>query len=718
MISKIVVDLLGEEGVKSSPDVQPEHIDDTFMPRSRDDRPPAPGSGADMRLSTERKLNILDWASMDRQLRSYGFNKLDDLSLSLINESARKHITDGNSHSTLDFRSDSIPFVAKYNVAIALSCSEAIGILSDLDTCEIYASAEVKQIFQKHGRYIMPGLNSIRFDELPLDMKRALVWPMVQNLYRALTVRKAARVFPEGIPGKLAYEALISKCENEQLASQLSHLDPLKYSDYRTIYFSDPADLEVKYHLAVYCLSHIGEIKPAQTPAQETPTPQEDKPTAEDEEQHVENVKKLEEEYIAAFRRINKKKSFWDKISMADILEMGRDVMDAIKEEVKNFAQLKQGIISRLAGRSEVAIEDEELTRIFQGQNPNFVFASQYLAMFFQPSDYYSILGLDSAKTLIEKDVKDAFKRQAKIYHPDKNSDDPNKEEKEKRFKLLMVAKDALLKQLSPGKKAPAEFRDDVSLTSYLGSMSKLFGECAAAGHHAHKHQKKVETLEPSKQYREEAESVQDMCQDKEERGMDIDEDTAQEPVEAEEYLGPYYEEMRILGSMIGGWTGKEILIIGAGREPGEFSMPVILSRIGASVSAVDVNYRGPAEFGGCQYYRASADRVNNIFQEEQFDVVISTAMFGAPFTNWAVREFNLNSFDEGLKDRIRELELEVIGKLLALTKSGGMHFHHNRDLNPQSWSFDEVDLREIGCESASHPDDLPNPEEIWLLRK
>ena len=157
---------------------------------------------------------------------------------------------------------------------------------------------------------------------------------------------------------------------------------------------------------------------------------------------------------------------------------------------------------------------------------------------------------------------------------------------------------------------------------------------------------------------------------------------------------------------------------MGAGREPDEFSIPVILSQMGANVSAVDVNYRGPAEYQGCQYYRVSADRVDEIFEEGQFDIVISTAMFGVPFTNWAVREFALNSFDEGLKDRIRDLELEVLGKLLTLTKDGGIHFHHNKDLNPQSWNFSEDDLNHIGYESASHPDDLPNPRETWFLRR
>ena len=106
------------------------------------------------------------------------------------------------------------------------------------------------------------------------------------------------------------------------------------------------------------------------------------------------------------------------------------------------------------------------------------------------------------------------------------------------------------------------------------------------------------------------------------------------------------------------------------------------------------------------------------MFEEGQFDIIISTAMFGVPFTNWAVREFSLNSFDEGLKNRIMELELEVLEKLLILTKDGGIHFHHNKDLNPQSWNFSEDDLKQIGYESAFHQDDLPNPRETWFLKK
>jgi len=748
MISKVIIDLLAEEDTELPSGKPSSRIDDTFMPRYSDNSAPV----SEEQLSTKKKLDILQWASIDRQLRNFGASNINDLIMMLVDEDSRKHVTkssESQSPGTFDFGSDSIPFAAKYNMAIALSYSEAIGILSGTDTCEIYASEEVQRVFREYGRNIQPGANWINFDELPLDMKKKLIWPMVQNVYRAMTIRKAAQVFPEGISGNLAYEALTSECENKHLSKRLSDLDALKFADYERVYFSDPSDLEVKYHVALYCLNHVAEIKPKQKPPPEEST-QDDEPTPEDEEQQSENIKTLEEEYISAFKRLNKNGGIRDKLNLENLFEMGRDVIAAIKEEVKNFALLKQGIMFRLGGQSKLNVENEELLRIIHDQYPDFGFASQYLAMFFQPSDYYKILGLDYTANITEKDIKDAFKRQAKIYHPDKNSSDPNKDEKERMFKLLMTAKEALLRKFASGK-IPSGFREDVSLTNYLGSISRLFDGCETTNQRArHREEIKPELLQDMYQQTKDDEPAQDIYyQDQEENEMIKDEDMAddfadefpayenhdaeslakeeperEEPVGdvdsvvEEEYLGPYFEEMRLLREIIDNWAGKEILIMGAGQAPDDFSMPVILSRMGAKVSAVDVNYRGPSEYQGCQYYRLSADRLDEVFSEEQFDIVISTAMFGVPFTNWAIQEYRLNSFDEGLPRKIRELELEVIRKLLTLTKKGGVHFHHNKDLNPQSWTFSEDELKQIGCEAAFHPEDLLGSRETWFLRK
>ena len=703
MIQKRTIDLLSEDDELELPsESMGSYIDKTFILHSSQDPEP------DIGLSTKKKFHVLDWNSIDRQLRGYGFNRVDVLSLSFIDENDKKHILNRDSEGEFDFRSDSVPFASKYNVAIALSYSEAIGILSSNDKCEIYASEEVKKVFSKYKTPINEGLNNVSFKEMPLEMKKELIWPIVQNLYRALTIRKAARVFPDGISGKIACEALMSECKNDELSVKLSEFSALKYSDYETVYFSDPSDLEIKYHLANYCLEHVGEIKAQQNPDKKEPDELEKKDkdeekSSEDVQKRAEAIKNLEDEYIAAFKRINKNKSFWEKLNFSDILEMGKDVIAAIREEAGMFTKLKQEIFYRLGGRSRIVIEDEELIRIIHGQNPSFEMASQYLSMFFQPNDYYTILGLNNNKSVTEKEVKNSFKRLAKIYHPDKNPNDPHKEEKEQRFKLLLEAKDALLKKLKSGKEAISGFRDDVSLSSYLGSISKLFDGFTCEEENVDGF--KEETLEVP----------QEDINVQEEFGMENEERT-QNTNESDEYLGPYLEEMRMLNSLVDGWKGKNVLVLGAGREPEDFSIPVILAQMEANVFATDVNYNGPEEYKGCKYYRASVDRVDQVFEGKQFDVMISTLVFGVPFTNWAIRQYSLNPFNEGFKEKIKQLELEVFGILVKMTKKGGWQFHYNKDLNPQSWNFSEEDLKKLGYESAFHPENLPNSQGMWFL--
>lgn len=707
MIQRRTIDLLDDEDNPDLPsETQINQIDDTFIRKTQDkENEPA--------LTTNKKFHVLDWNSIDRQLRSYGYGKVDTLSLNFIKEDEKKHIKNAESDGEFDFASDTIPFSAKYNMAFALSYSEAIGILSNNDSCEIYASEEIKKIFEKYDIPINDGLNLIDFDKLPIQMKKELVWPAVQNLYRALTVRKASQIFPEGIYGDIACEALMAECKDNQLSVHLTKYAELKYSDYDIVYFSDPSDLEVKYHIASYCLDHIREIKRRQNPEQEEPEQKQDdtendeekddEKTEDDEQEKQEAIKNLENEYISAFKRINKNKSFWEKINLNDILQMGKDVIEAIREEAGIFNKLKQEIFYRLGGRSKIVIEDEELARIIQGQNPNFDMASQYLSMFFQPSDYYSILGLSNSGKITERDVKDAFKKLAKVYHPDKNPNDPYKEEKEQRFKLMLEAKDAILKKLKGNKEAITEFRDDVSLANYIGSISKLFD-----GYERHE--------EDIKQYEY---KTPDQVYDKQEDiGMEnTTDDTIQNTFNDDEYLGPYFEEMRILSSLAGEWKGKDILVLGAGREPEDFSIPVILAQIGANVTAIDINYNGPEEYKGCKYIRGSIDRVEQIFDGKQFDLLISTAVFGVPFTNWAIKRYSMNPFSDGFTEKFKRLELEIFGSFAKIIKKGGWQFHYNKDMNPQSWNFDENDLKNLGYESAFHPENHQNSNGIWFIK-
>lgn len=704
MITKRTIDLLDEDDDPSLPsEVHLSKLNETFIPNKSD------VSETDTSLSTKKKFQILDWNYIDKQLRSYGFNKVDDLSLNFIDDEDKKHVLNKGTELEFDFSSDSIPFSAKYNIAFAVSYAEAIRLLSENDECEIYSSEEVKRVFETYKMPIADGINKVNFRELPLEMRKDLVWPIVQNLYRALTIRKAGQIFPEGVSGKIAYDALMSECKNNELSVQLSKFSGLKYSDYETIYFDDPSDLEIKYHIATYCLEHISEIKPKKKeekkPDEEIEKKEEQ--ILEDEKSKEEMMKNIEDEYISAFKRLNKNKTFWEKINFSDILQMGKDVLNAIAEEVKIFAKLKQEIFYRLGGKSKIEIEEDELFRIMLGKNPNFEMSSQYFSMFFQPSNYYTILGLKKSTTLTEKEVKDAFKKLAKIYHPDKNPNDPYKEQKEQRFKLLLEAKDALLKKLKTDKDPASGFRDDISLTNYLGNISKLFEGL--------NNRQKADITTEQRTYKTEThqENVE-----QEAYGMEnINNDVPETKIDDGKYLGPYYEEMRMFESLIDGWKNKDVLVLGAGRMPEDFSIPVILAQMGANVFAIDVNYNGPEEYKGCRFYRVSIDRVDQLFNGKQFDIMISTSVFGVPFTNWAIKQYSLNPFSEGFKDRIKQLELEVFEMLAKLTKKGGWHFHFNKDLNPQSWNWTEDELKKLGYETVFHPENIETSKNVYFLK-
>jgi len=110
-------------------------------------------------------------------------------------------------------------------------------------------------------------------------------------------------------------------------------------------------------------------------------------------------------------------------------------------------------------------------------------------------------------------------------------------------------------------------------------------------------------------------------------------------------------------------------------------------------------------------------DRADQVFEGRQFDILISTSVFGVPFTNWAIRQYAMNPFNDGFREKIQKLELEVLGKLMKLIKKGGWQFHYNKDMNPQSWNFTEDDLKELGYESAFHPENHPNSKGIWFIK-
>lgn len=190
--------------------------------------------------------------------------------------------------------------------------------------------------------------------------------------------------------------------------------------------------------------------------------------------------------------------------------------------------------------------------------------------------------------------------------------------------------------------------------------------------------------------------------------------------IECGKYDGHYVDEMRILEFLSGGFAGKEVLLVGAGREPDDnmWAMNNVLVLMKARVSAVDVKYDGPDEYDGVKYYRGSVHKLSELFPENRFDMVISTAMFGVPFTNWALREYGFSSLSEDLDQKIKAKELESLKQALIVTSPEGWNLHYNTDLIQQSWTFTKGDLLQIGFSVAFQPEFLLESRKTWFMKK
>lgn len=75
-------------------------------------------------------------------------------------------------------------------------------------------------------------------------------------------------------------------------------------------------------------------------------------------------------------------------------------------------------------------------------------------------NDPYKILGVDRSAS--NEEIKKAYRKLCKIYHPDVNHDSPNREAAEEKFKEIGVAYQAIMDERS-GKKSSYSFNEDSS---------------------------------------------------------------------------------------------------------------------------------------------------------------------------------------------------------------------------------------------------------------
>ena len=73
--------------------------------------------------------------------------------------------------------------------------------------------------------------------------------------------------------------------------------------------------------------------------------------------------------------------------------------------------------------------------------------------------DPYSILGI--SRDASDEEVKKAYRKMSRKYHPDANIDNPNKEQAEEKFKQVQQAYEQIMKERAPAPpESPGAHRD------------------------------------------------------------------------------------------------------------------------------------------------------------------------------------------------------------------------------------------------------------------
>ncbi len=89
--------------------------------------------------------------------------------------------------------------------------------------------------------------------------------------------------------------------------------------------------------------------------------------------------------------------------------------------------------------------------------------------------DPYQVLGV--SRDASEEDIKKAYRKLSRIYHPDANVNNPNKEQAEEKFKEIQQAYQQIMKEREQGGSAYGSYDGDYGNTSGgYGSFDDFFG--------------------------------------------------------------------------------------------------------------------------------------------------------------------------------------------------------------------------------------------------
>jgi len=166
--------------------------------------PKVPGTSVDFlkyELNGTNKLAVLKYLGLEETIEKLGIQKFSKETVKNIAfEPVREWISEKwGDEFVYDLSKKNIPITFRASLSAALFSTKIIEYLENLGNVEIYASREIKQIYQKHDLTIPEGLTDIDYSSLPSDLKNELAISIVDNLQRAEAVAKAGLLFPEGV---------------------------------------------------------------------------------------------------------------------------------------------------------------------------------------------------------------------------------------------------------------------------------------------------------------------------------------------------------------------------------------------------------------------------------------------------------------------------------------------------------------------------------------
>ena len=163
-----------------------------------------PRAGVDFleyELDGTNKLAVLKYLSLDKTIEQLGIQKFSKETVrNIAFEPVRECISEKwGDEFVYDLSKKNIPITFRASLSAALFSTKIIEYLDSLENVEIYASREIKQIYQKYDLPVPEGLTDIDYSSLPSDLKNELAISIVDNLQRAEAVVHAKLLFPEGV---------------------------------------------------------------------------------------------------------------------------------------------------------------------------------------------------------------------------------------------------------------------------------------------------------------------------------------------------------------------------------------------------------------------------------------------------------------------------------------------------------------------------------------